>query len=246
MKKVDIALLGCFHFTASAEDVFKPVTDDMLGAKRQTEIDEVVKKLIDFRPGQICVERTDADQPRVDHTYQSFLDGTYDLKADEIDQLGFKTAKALGLARITCVNHIGNFDSDSVALFARQNNQAKTLSRLSRYGSAFNTEVERKQRDLSFTDFLLFLNSAYALKKNAGIYSKYYMHIGTREHYAGPDLVTEWYKTNIYIYANIVRQVRPTDKTLLVMLGQGHIPILKSLFASNPDFNVIEIAALLR
>ena len=246
MRKVNIALLGCLHFTASAEDVFKPVVDDMMGAKRQAEIDEVVRKLVDFRPSQICIERTVADQAEVDHSFRSFLAGTYDLEADEIDQLGFKTAKALGLAGMTCVNHKGNFDSDSVALFARQNDQAKILSRLSKYGAAFKQEVERKQRVLSIADLLTFLNGEYALKKNSGIYSKYYMSIGSGGHYAGPDLVTEWYKTNIYIYANIVRRVSPADKTLLVIFGQGHIPVLKSLFASNPDFNLIEIAALLR
>lgn len=54
------------------------------------------------------------------------------------------------------------------------------------------------------------------------------------------------YSTNLHIYTNILRIVKPTEKRILVLFGQGHIPILKHLFENNPDFEVIEVKEILK
>jgi hypothetical protein len=70
--------------------------------------------------------------------------------------------------------------------------------------------------------------------------------VGKDQEYVGTDLVADWYNTNLHIYTNILRLIQPTDKAILVIFGQGHIPILKHLFESNPDFEVVEIKDVLK
>jgi hypothetical protein len=107
-------------------------------------------------------------------------------------------------------------------------------------------EFNSKLATLSIKESLIYLNSKRALQLNLGIYLKYYTGIGKDEDYVGSHLVADWYATNINIYTNILRAVKPTDKAIVVVYGQGHIPILKHLFENNDNFEVIEVKDVLK
>lgn len=197
-------------------------------------------KLASFKPSQICVEIPISGQAARDSLYNQFLTGSYQLKQDEIDQLAFRTAQKLQLKSLSCVNYYGRFETEPVKNFAQDNNQSEIMSSMDEYAKTFLSEVEQKQKSLSLREQLIFLNSPYALHKNAAFYTKYYVKIGKDQNYVGTDLVADWYNTNLHIYTNIVRKIQPTDKAILVIFGQGHIPILKHLFETNLDFEVVE------
>lgn len=245
-QKIKIALLGTLHFTPSKQDTYKNEAVDLSSQKRQKEIEEVVGKITKFNPDQICVEIPVSAQRRTDSTYNLFLKDNYKLEQDEIDQLGFKSAQKLNLKGVTCINYKGKFDTDPVTKFAQEHNQTQILSGMDECAKGFMSEINQKQNALSIKDFSIFINSPAALNKNLSFYTKYLIKIGEDQNYVGTDVVTDWYNTNLHIYTNILRSIRPTDKTILVIFGQGHIPILKHLFESNPDFEVVEIKDVLK
>ena len=94
--------------------------------------------------------------------------------------------------------------------------------------------------------FLVYINSKEQLESNLSFYTKYTTRIGNEKNYVGANLTADWYSTNIHIYANILKSIKPTDKTIVVIFGQGHIPILKHLFTNNSDFKVVEVKDILK
>ncbi|HYF70341.1 MAG TPA: DUF5694 domain-containing protein [Ohtaekwangia sp.] len=243
-KKIKIALLGSIHFTPSTQDEYSN-EGLILTTQKQTELEEVISRLVAFKPDQICIEVPGAKQAHTDAQYQEYLKGNRALKINEIDLLGFQTAKRLALPKLTCINYLGKFDSQPMKTFAEQHGQGAVLQELDAHAREFVNEVNEKQKKLSIRDNLIALNSPEALNKNLAFYTKYYVSIGKGDEYTGTNLVADWYDTNLHIYTNILRAIQPNDKTILVIFGQGHIPILKHLFESNPDFEVIKIEVLL-
>ena len=241
-----IVLVGTMHFTPSTTDVYKNAAVDLTSANRQPQVQAVVEKLVRFNPSQICVEWTALKQTKLDSTYQAYLAGRYQLKSDEIDQFAFRTAQRLQLPRLTAVNYRGEFDMDPVTAFAKAHHQESILADLDATTKPLMAELDAKNSALPLRDFLIYVNSPALLNANAAFYSGYLARIGEGPDYPGVDLMSAWYRTNLHIYANLLRAIKPTDKAVVVIFGQGHIPILKSLFATNPAFEVVEVAEVLK
>ncbi len=240
-RKTKILLLGSIHFTPSSTDTYKNEAVDVNSSRRKQEINEVVERLAKFQPNQICIEMTLGEQQRMDSVYQQFLKGSYQLKADEIDQLALPVARKAGLRKVTCVNYRGRYEAEPVMKYAKNNDQLLVTTASDDYGKGFMAELEQKQKSQSVSNFLAFLNTPYALNKNLAYYTNYLIRIGKGSNYIGTDLVADWYSTNLHIYTNIVRSIQPSDKAIIIIFGQGHIPILKHLFESNAAFEVIEV-----
>lgn len=245
-ERVKIVLIGMMHFEPSSVDMFKNKALDILAEKKQKEIKTVVEKIANLNPDQICIEYPSSSQTKMDSIFQAYLKGNYQLDKSEVDQLGLRSAKHSNLERLTCINYYGNFDKDTVMNFALNNNQANVVEELGNWGNTFMTEINEKLEKETINDFLIYLNSKNTLNQNASFYSKYLSKIGKEENYIGTNLVADWYSTNLHIYANILREVKPTDEMIVVMFGQGHIPILKHLFETNSDFEIIEVAEILK
>ncbi|GAB3510488.1 hypothetical protein GCM10027341_48900 [Spirosoma knui] len=243
--RTKILLLGTIHFTPSPTDTYKNEAMTISSNKRQQEINAVVERLAKFQPNQICIEMTLSEQQRMDSIYQQFLKGSYQLKNDEIDQLALPTAQKAGLKRVTCVNYRGRYEPGPVVEFAKNNDQLAITTASDEYGRSCMAEIEQKQKSQSVGNFLAFLNTPYALNKNLAYYTNYLARIGKGNNYIGTDLVADWYATNLHIYTNIIRAIQPSDKAIIVIFGQGHIPILKHLFESNATFEVVEVDKIL-
>jgi Family of unknown function (DUF5694) len=245
-QKTKIVLVGTIHFESSESDMYKNEAVDMKNAARQKQIKEVVDKFAAFNPDQVCVEWVMSKQLKLDSLYKRFLNDTYKLNDNEIDQLGMNTAKAAGLKQVTAINRLGNFDNDTVANYAKQNGQMATMQQMDIFSKAFMGEINSNMTALSIKDFLIYINSKKALQDNLGFYLKFMSKIGKGDDYVGSKLTADWYTTNLNIYTNIVRVMKPTDKAILVIFGQGHVPILKHLFENNDDFEVVEVATILK
>lgn len=245
-EKVKIVLLGTVHLTPSAVDVYKNKAIDLHTEKKQNEIREIVNKIAAFNPDQICLEYPMENQSKMDSIYSAFKSGNYTLKDNERDLLGIQTAKILGLKTLTCINYYGKFNVTPVTEFASAHGQNNVMKEFDEMARDFVKEIDYRLSEVSLKDFLIYVNSDESLMKNLSLYTKYYSKIGKDKNYAGADLVADWYSTNVHIYANILRIIKPTDKRIVVIFGQGHIPILKHLFTSNNDFEILEVSELLK
>ncbi|UZO81330.1 DUF5694 domain-containing protein [Aquimarina sp. ERC-38] len=243
--KIQIALLGSMHFSPSTQDEY---SNDKLNltVQKQNEIEDVITKLTEYEPTQICIEVPASKQNKINEQFVNYLKGDYELKLNEIDLLGFQTAKRLQLKKLTCINYLGNFDTEPVKLKSVEYGQEKVLEMMHHYAKEFINEINQNSEHLTILENLVYLNSDSMLQKNLQMYTKFYASIGENNDYVGTELVSEWYKTNLHIYTNILRKVKSGDERILVIFGQGHIPILKHLFESNSNFEIVPIKEILK
>ncbi|RYF85335.1 MAG: hypothetical protein EON98_06875 [Chitinophagaceae bacterium] len=63
----------------------------------------------------------------------------------------------------------------------------------------------------------------------------------------GPDrLAMWWYDRNLRIYNNILKTKPGSEDRIVVLFGNGHMPILKHCFQSSPEFEVVELKSLVK
>ncbi|MBT0810435.1 hypothetical protein KIH41_03990 [Litoribacter ruber] len=238
-EKTRILLMGTTHFTPSTSDSYSN-EELKLDDKMIREIEDVILKLASLNPDQIFIEVPRENQENIDKQFQQYMAGTYQLQLNEIDLIGFQTAKRAGLEKLTCVNYKGKFDTKPVFEAAINNGEQHILDSMDVFAQAYVQEMNGNP-NLELRENLVHINSSEMLNKNQRLYTKYFTLIGSQADYEGAGLVAEWYKTNIHIYTNIISSIRPTDKYVIVIYGVGHIPILKHLFESNPDYKVTEV-----
>ena len=256
-ERIKVMVLGTFHFNQLDNK------KEMLTPKRQKEIATVLKRLKEFKPDKIFVERNPEFEyaNKMDERYQKYLAGKYELPANEIFQLGYRLAKELGHKRIYQADHPGLYGAfnQKVRRYARQNDQMRILD-----GKTAGTTLGlyRTEKDVddfknkTLTDYLLYLNSERYVRADHGWYVTTLPRVGDtdppksrddrkdydNEYFIGAKMLADWYRRNIMIYAKVLKQLSYKEKRILVIFGAGHNSTLKHLFASNPHLEVVEVA----
>ena len=92
--RIEVLLLGSYHMSNPGLDQFNLEADDVLTSKRQSEIQELVERLADFRPTKVAVEAPFRDSTTVAQ-YREYVNGESELRRSEEEQIGFRLAKML-------------------------------------------------------------------------------------------------------------------------------------------------------
>lgn len=261
-KKIQIVLLGSFHFNQSLDSNSR-LHSHLFTPKRQSEVSDIVNRLVDFKPTKIFVEQEPDRQQFWDSIYADFKMGkeptTNKLKANEITQLGLKTAKALQLKNVLCVDfqpeNFGEKDyqprntSDSLmrAMWQYINNYPDSIQN---HTDLFNLPYPNKRlkqdsllQTKTLAEYLLTLNTPEYFAYSDYTNFTWFYSIGKANEYVGVDWLTDfWYGRNLRIYTNVLRHINPKeDNKLLLIYGSSHIAFLKHLFEMNPLFEVVEL-----
>lgn len=252
--KTKVLILGTFHFAQTGKD------DDMMSEKRQKEIAEVINKIVRFKPEKIFVERN----PEFEYTnkmgekYDDYLNGKFELTANEYYQLGFRLGKMLGLKKIYQADHPGMYGIfyGKVKNYADKNGQTEILN-----ADAVGTTKPLYQRSEEATtrkqktvlEMLRYMNSPEYQKLDHGFYVSVFPRIGDTEprksaeekkdpnsYFIGSELLADWYRRNILIYSKVLNQLDFKENRILIIYGNGHSSTLRHLFESNPVFSVEE------
>jgi len=262
-----IMLLGVFHFEDRGVDRYKPqVGFDVFAERRQAEIVEVVERLAGFRPNKIAIERSAQDRPEIDTSYNVYLEGQFELPGDEVYQLGFRLAKRLGHDRVHCVNAWGRYYEPAIDIeahvrehgldraylndllspytpdaYAREHDQEHLLSQweprfneLYEYGDQLKTQV-------SLREILLRANTEESIVKGHGHYLVDRFKVGVKGEYPGVDWATAWYNRNLRIFANLQRITEAPGERILLIIGGGHLAILRHCVLASPEYDLVEV-----
>jgi hypothetical protein len=251
VKPTKVLLVGSFHFDYPNLDGHK--TDsanfiDVLSASRQKEIDELNDVLGRFKPTKIYIESS--NERFHDSLYNQFVKGNYQAGRNEIYQVAYKLAKKLGHSKLYAVDagsflyeqskHIPILDSlNNVNLPVNSrrddywNNQYKKM-----YDTADSIEVK-----LSMLENFLLMAQPATLQRMHGHYLS--SGFNTKDN-SGPDLLSMWwYNRNLRIFNNILQTKPSSDDRILVLFGNGHMPILQHCFYASPEFELVPLATLL-
>lgn len=266
-KRIKIILLGTFHFNQSLDSNSR-LHSNLFTPKRQNEIDILVNKLVKQKPDKIFLEFTEKNQPFYDNVYNEYLKGiepqSTRVKANEIVQLGMKTAKKLNHKKVFGINYQPQELSDTT--YKPKNNVDKAVKDLYAALGNFNdsTRTNASFYDLRYpykfpkqdsllqkvtlTDFLLHINSEKKLQGAEYSEWNYFLSMGTGNDMSSTDYVgTFWYGANLKNFNNLMRQVDyKNDNCYLIIYGTNHIPFLKYLFNLNPYFEVLDLDQVLK
>jgi hypothetical protein len=240
-----ILLLGTFHFSNPGLDSYKPEHDiDIFSERRQAELREVLDRLEGFRPTKIAVEAKPENQKALDEKYRAYLEGEHELSSNEIEQIGYRLARRLGHERVWAVDAERRFyepwvDPDEYAAEHGQTEVSKDPWP-DRYEALYRYE-DRLKLEQSLGEHLLFLNRPDVARWHAGRYFVESFKAGVGDDYPGVDSKIAWYNRNLRIFANLLRIKEREDERILLVIGSGHLGILRHAVESSPECRLVEL-----
>lgn len=240
--RAQVLVLGVYHMANRGHDIYNLRADDVFSPKRQAEIAQLIEVLKGFHPTKIAVE-ADLLSPAnpttqvVPNRYAEYLAGKHELSRDEVEQIGFRLAKELGLKTVYPVNADFDFPYQRLVDYAKANDRSKELEEIM---GGFGAQVKAQNEYLAshtILETLLFMNSEEKTAQDVGLYYRL-AHFGEVGDWAGADLLSDWFRRNLRIYTNVMRLVDSPHERILVIFGAGHLAWLRQDCASDPTLRL--------
>ena len=227
----EILILGTYHMANPGHDIYNMQADDVLSAKRQQEIGQLMEVLKKFRPTKIAIE-ADVGNKRVEQQYSDYIAGKYTLSRNEIDQIGYRLARELGHRAVYGVDEEGDFPIQRVINYAKANDRKEKLDAIMAGWGTMVNEQGKFLQSHTVLEVLEYMNADARVAKDVGLYFAMEPYADPGD-YAGPDLLAAWYQRNIRIYSNIVKLVESPSDRILVIYGAGHLGWLRQDVAND-------------
>jgi hypothetical protein len=241
-----IMILGTYHMDNPGLDAVNVEADDVLSVRRQKEIADLVEKLARFRPTRVMLEAP-YSSPVQQQRYEKYLAGQYELTRNETDQLGFRLARRMALKAVTPIDYqmmMSGLRYDEIE-FKPQPAPAADPSKPAAPRQLSPDELKLRQSTVA--EYLLYLNDPTTWRSNhLGYMKRFEPEPDNAAIYERTDYLTNWYKRNFRMFSNVVRKTeRPKDRVFL-LVGSGHLKILRDLAQDMPGFCLVEPAGYLR
>lgn len=232
----EVLVVGVWHMANVREG-----DEDILSPRRQAEIPEVMAVLERFRPTKIALE---ADFHRGDDLtslYTEYVNGVRELNRNERQQLGFRLARRLGHERVYAIDADGDFPLPRLEDYVEARGERESYEAMR---NDFREWIERRDAyydSHTLLDALMYMNSDdYSADIMA--YDYELARFGEPWNWAGPDLLSDWFRRNARIYGNVVHLVDGPAERVLVIIGAGHLAWLRHNFASDPNIRLRKLA----
>ena len=247
-------LLGTFHYNNPGADAVKHDVFDVMTADGQRQLEQLATKIAKYNPSKIFVEWNINEQQQLDKLYQKYLAGTYFedknlsdfYRKNEIFQLGFRLAKKMGHKKVYAVDY-SNIEMDFAAMMqaisdAKQDNlQNEIDSTLKKMGE----KISQNMANMSLEELYISDNQAKEVAANIELYNDLSIKAGDLYNTAAAQMVSQWYKRNLFIWSSIQKIVEKDDKRILVLFGGGHTAILDQIIAYNRNWKVADLRKIL-
>ena len=242
---VEVMVLGSYHFGNPGMDTNNMVTDSVLTPQKQAELDRVAKALAAFRPTHVMVEmQSDAPNFAIGE-YQRFDDTMLTKEANEIVQIGYRTARVAGLKTVNGIDEQPKdgepdyYPYDKVQETAAKFGQTKLLEAVNAPVAAWVKDFEGRQKTLSVGQMLMRMNDPAGIQ---GAMDSYYgmLPIGDKDTQTGADLNAGWFLRNAKIFGKLMQVAKPSDR-VLVVYGGGHGFWLRHFASLTPGYRNVDV-----
>ncbi|MBL4934522.1 hypothetical protein JK636_01975 [Clostridium sp. YIM B02515] len=242
-EKAKILILGTYHFDKGGKHLIDFDPEDITTAKKQSEINEVIQKLMEFKPNKISVEAKIQKEEELNKAYSHFcVNSSVEANEvighrNEIVQIAFRLAHKLNHNKIYPVDVPVDLPED-VFEYAEKNCPSlygKFINRANEYGLSENEFMQKH----TVNEILRHLNDPARIETEHSDLYLYLNQIGAGYTYYGVNTLTEWYKRNLYIFANLQNITKPEDR-ILVLYGAGHCKILRDFIKDYSEFEFVD------
>lgn len=239
-----VMTLGVFHFDYPNLDAVKTADKDKISVLEepfQSEIKAICRAIETFNPTLIAVEVTPDKQHIIDSLYLQYKDGKFDLKKNEVYQLGFRIGRQLNLEKIYCIDDPGKHYENIEAIF-------KDNTRLSKFEDYYlNSRDTIYEATVSRNKVSIIIDALYESNRPENIKERlanYLLHPFKYEEQAGDftgvDFETgRWYNRNLRIFRNIQRISPGSEDMILLIIGSEHLNLLNLFFDTSREFELV-------
>ena len=254
--KPTIMILGSGHLANPGKNRFNFRMDDVLAAKRQSEIAHLVALLKPFRPTRIGIQADQRFDAKINANYQDYLKDKYKLKRWEGEQLGFRLAKQMKHQEICCIDYapeqdpffLEDLDKDLIDVdkFAMENDQEHLLPKIEDF-SFFDDKIKEEndsrfwiesQKYESLINMYIRHNDPEGRRAEHKVYLRT-AKVGLDNHYPGANWVGhQWYTRNLKIFVNLTRIAETDQDRILVIIGAGLIHLVQKFLQESGDYIV--------
>jgi hypothetical protein len=233
--RIPVLMVGSYHMSNPGRDQFNLEADDVLAPQRQAEIRAVVDALAAFEPTKVVVEAPWADSATYAR-WEEYVGGDRELRDSEEEQIGFRLAHQLGHETIHPIDVSVPLDDEALGPLVGQNPAfQQKMGELNELGQSAMRIMGEWLAEGSVGEMLYKMNRPESIEWAHVPYVGYFVPIVSGDSYAGADMVADWYKRNLRIFANLTRIAESGDR-IFAIYGQGHIKILRDLVIESPDF----------
>ncbi|WP_276498941.1 DUF5694 domain-containing protein [Pontibacter litorisediminis] len=257
--RAKVLLLGTFHFSYRNKDIVVTEKKDQLDVMRPEAQQDLVKlnrRLAKFKPTKIAVEVMPEKQAELDSLYQAYLEGRYELPADEVYMIGFKLAKELGHQRLYCINAMGDIDTyqkPGATTFELREDKKERMEKFWTYLRAKTMERAEIDKELFSQSGSLYkviqkYNQPEAIRRRHENYFREVFQYEEKPYdYTGVDWYSAtWFNRNLRIFRNIQRITESPDDRILVIYGVAHVALLQEAVESSPTHQLVPAHKLLK
>ncbi|WP_036770557.1 DUF5694 domain-containing protein [Pontibacillus halophilus] len=233
MATPEVLVLGSFHMNEQ---------EGLQTDQRQEEIQEVVGRLLTFKPTKVAVEVEARHDERLNELYGMYRAGGYKLPNNEIDQLGFRIADRLNHSKLYAVDWMGGDEEDknfdSVYNWVKEH-QPDLFSEIFK-----GYELPALTEEKSILDYYKELNDPTWLRQ---IHSTYVnmARIGEVDNYIGMKWLTWWYRRNLILFSNLARHLSQENERILFIVGLSHSEIISNFLKESGCCKVVSPLAYL-
>ncbi|SDD09230.1 DUF5694 domain-containing protein [Pedobacter soli] len=257
--KTNVVLIGVYHFNNPGFDEGKMKDRNILSDENQQGLSRITDKLIKkYHPDKVFVEYDAAKNNMLNGMYALYQKGKPFYRADTLNafykrfysenetfQLGFRLANKAGNDRIYAMDYDevpirfdlikAKLQEKGVFTFADYQHKIAELE-------VFMNACLSKPK---LEDVLLGLNSPEQYKLNKGLYISFLNRVNPATDFFGSDLVANWYKRNLIMYANIQNQTAEQDKNIVIIVGAGHAAMMEDFIKADTRFNLVKLDGVL-
>ena len=245
---VEIMLLGTYHFAGSTGDAVKQPMIDPLTPARQSQLDQLADRLEYWQPQQIAVEWSSLFTDSTSARYKRYQSTGLTDSRNEVVQVGFRLARQLGHSAVYPIDYQMGFGNDSIeALFVRRPQFKALMDSMQAAEQRSADSLSEWHARATIVEQLREANSESALHGgNSRAMFGSFLTAGEGTNYGGPQLLARWYERNFRMAHNLTRILRPDTRRVLVLVGSGHVPSLRTIFDEAPGFCPVSPLSLLQ
>jgi hypothetical protein len=228
-----VMLLGLWHFDNPGHDAVKFTPIDVTQPREQAYLIELSSRLAAFKPTRVLLEFPQKSTARFAQEYRDYQAGNFNLKTNEIYQIGFRVAKLAGLSTVHGFDEQVTPEDNRLWSYLPKEEPA-TMARLESMIKELSARFDKDHRTLSLRELLVKANSADEDRLNKYFYVMLNASGASKREFVGADGAAQWWQRNFRMYANIQMHAQPGER-VLVIAGSGHTAILRDLLAIDRD-----------
>lgn len=254
--QVEVLLLGTTHLDNPGLDEVNPEVGEVLEPDRQRELGALVDRLESAAPDRVAVERPWDRHDELDEQYQAYRTGewAYDTEArvesvhpkrndpttecrSEVVQIGFRLADRLDHETVYPVDDPMDLTNDDAEELQEVGFSPEEKVPIDLPDPERKEEADEERFATStISEYLLAINRAAEQQFNHRFMFAEAIPWGRGENFGGPDQLATWYRRNLHIVHNCWRSLEPGDQRLFLLVGNGHVRVLRQLLDETPQF----------